>query len=92
MKTLVDECCQTCDGEVYAGGAVISVQEEGGVCGTTVTTECVSYGNNDGNKQCKNIFTFKVLQKQQELKKSIHIHNVAQINMVILNNSIHQKH
>ena len=40
----------------------------------------------------KNIFTFKVLLKQQELKKSIHIHNVAQINMVILNNSIHQKH
>ena len=38
----------------------------------------------------KNIFTFKVLLKQQELKKSIHIHNVAQINMVILNNFTHQ--
>ena len=49
VKTLVDECCQTCDGEVYAGGAVIGVHEEGGVCGTTVTTECVAYGSKDGN-------------------------------------------
>ena len=30
---------------MYAGGAVINVQEEAGECGTTVTTECVSYGN-----------------------------------------------
>ena len=51
VKILVDECCQTCDGEVYAGGAVISVQEEGGVCGSTVTTECVSYGSNNEIKQ-----------------------------------------
>ena len=43
---LVEECCQTCDGEVYAGGVIINVQEEGGQCGTTVTRECVSYGMN----------------------------------------------
>ena len=43
----MDKCCQTCDGAVYPGGSVISVQTEGGQCGATVTTECVSYGNSN---------------------------------------------
>ena len=57
MKALAEECCQTCDGEVFPGGSVISVREDGSECGSSVTTECVSYGNAHGNLASVN-FTF----------------------------------
>ena len=43
-KKMMTECCQACDGKVYASGSVIQVEDIGGVCGGKIERKCVSYG------------------------------------------------
>ena len=85
VKTLVEQCCQTCDGEVFPGGSVISVREDGSECGASITTECVSYGNDNSNLASVILPLFKAMAVHQSLNKNTLIRNVAMIQKVISN-------